>query len=225
MHKGNRTMNYKLTKSLTAAALLLPGLAAAATTGNAGLFTVVETFEGFDGLVTQGPVALGGGATVTSSIDSTIGAFAVDLGDNGVWGAGDNFAGIGDLSPFPQSFNYDGSMTFSWTTGLTGAGANFSIYQAPAGSAEILLEALAIDGGVLESTTLLVSYGDPLLYNVGEFLGFLRASNDLYGLRISGDGFVVDDLAVIPVPAALPLFAGGLALLGAVRRRRTTLEV
>jgi hypothetical protein len=213
-------MNNKTTMSLAVAALMLPGLAAAASTGNAGLFTVVETFEGFDGLVTQGPVALGGGATVTSTIDATIGAFAVDLGENGVWGAGDNFAGIGDLSPFPLGFDYNGTMTFSWAAGLYGAGADFSIYQAPGGTAEILLEALAIDGGVLESTTLLVNYADPLLYNAGQFLGFLRPTADLYGLRISGDGFVVDDLAVVPVPAALPLFAGGLALLGAVRRRR-----
>jgi hypothetical protein len=215
-------MAYNTSRAVAASAiaLLLPGLATAATTGNAGIFTVVETFEGFDGLVTQGPVALGGGATVTSSIDSTIGAFAVDLVENGVWGAGDNFAGIGDLSPIPLSFDYVGTMTFSWTTGLFGAGADLSIYQAPGGTAEILLEALAIDGGVLESTSLLVNYGDPLLTNAGQFLGFLRPTADLYGLRISGDGFVVDDLAVVPVPAALPLFAGGLALLGAVRRRR-----
>jgi hypothetical protein len=219
-------MTSKTTSALAAAALLLPGLAAAATSTDAGLFTVVETFEGFDGLVTQGPVGLGGGVTVTSSIDSTIGAFAVDLGENGLWGGGDNFAGIGDLSFIPTSFDFNGSMTFTWSAGTQGTGAQLSIFQVPGGTAEILLEALALNGSVLESSTLLTNTANPLAFNQGSFLGFLRPTSDIYGLRVSGDGFVLDDLAVgvVPVPAALPLFAGGLAFLAAVRRRRAALD-
>jgi hypothetical protein len=217
-------MNKKLLIPVALAAMFFQAQASAAVISDPGLLQVVEDFEGFDVLVTQGPQALGGGVQVVSSIDSTLGAVAVDLGENGVWGAGDKFAGIGDLSFTPGSFDYDGSMTFSWNTGAGGTGAVFSIYQEEGGSAEVLLEALAQGGAVLESTSLLINLADPLLYNAGVFAGFLRPGNDIYGLRVSGDGFVLDDLAVgvVPVPAALPLFLSGVAMLGLGLRRRQT---
>ena len=201
-------------------ALALP--AHAAFVADASGFTVVEDFESFDGLVTQGPAALGGGIEVVSSIQSTLGAFAVDLGDNGTWGAGNNFAGIGDLSFSPSSFEYDGSMTFSWNEGRTGVGALFSIYQVPGGTEELLLEALSSTGAVLESSSVLFNLGDPSLHGAASFFGFLRSTNDVYGLRVSGDGFVLDDVSVapVPLPAALPLLLGGIALVGAAGRRR-----
>ncbi len=209
-----------LSMLLTAAAFQTPAFGA--VTNDASLLTVVEDFETFDGFVTQGPVALGGGLQVTSSIDSTLGAVGVDLRENGIWGAGNYVAGIGDLSFNPQSSNYDGSMTFTRTSATDGIGALFSIYQEVNGTAEILLEALSQGGAVLESASLLINFADPLLYDFGTFAGFIRASNDIYGLRVSGDGFVLDNVAVgvVPVPAALPLFLSGLSVLGFAARRR-----
>jgi hypothetical protein len=58
-------------------------------------------------------VALALGLSMTSTIDSTIGAFQADLGDNGNWGAGNRFAGIGDLSFESTSTLFNGSMTFN----------------------------------------------------------------------------------------------------------------
>lgn len=216
-------MNRKLVMmSAIAAALAVGAPTHAAVVGDGSPFAVVEDFEGFDGLVSQGPVALGGGVVASSSIDATFGAVAVDLGDNGNWGAGNNFAGIGDLSFIPGSFDFDGSLTFGWTQGRTGAGALFSVYQDIGGTAEILLEALSFNGSVLESANVLINFADASLYNAGSFYGFLRNTNDVYGLRISGDGFVLDNLSLapVPLPAALPLLLGGLAMLGGAARRR-----
>lgn len=206
---------------LTAAASIVSlSVQAAPVNSNAG-FIIIEDFESFDGLVTQGPVALGGGASVSSNIDSTIGAIAVDLGDNGTWGSGDNFAGIGDLSLTPGSFNFDGSMSFTLSAGVNGVGAVFSIFQASGGSADILIEALAADSSVLESQSFVINFADPSFHNAGPFFGFSRNTADVFGLRVSGDGFVLDDLSVqpIPVPATLPLLLSGLALLGFKTRR------
>ena len=217
-------MNKKLVMiaAAIAAAIGAGAPAQAALVNNQSPFTLVEDFESYDGLVTQGPVALGGGVQAVSSIDSTIGAFAVDLGDNGTWGAGNNFAGIGDLSLLPGSTDYNGSMTFTWSAGRTGAGAAFSIFQQVAGTAEIVLEALAFDGSVLESQSVLINFGDSSLNNAASFYGFLRGTNDVYGLRVSGDGFVLDNfsLAPVPLPGALPLLISGIAMLGAAARRR-----
>jgi len=213
-----KTMKLMLTT--LAASVLSIGAQAAVVTANAG-FGVLENFDAFDGLVTKGPEALAGGASVSSDVFSTIGAFAVDLVDNGTWGAGNKFAGIGDLSIVPTTAEgFVGSMTFTLTNAVSGIGALFSIYNDGAVSGEITLEALGAGNAVLESTTFVVDFNDALLENVGEFRGFVRDSADIFALRVSGDGFVVDNLSAVPVPAALPLMLGGLGLLGARLRAR-----
>ncbi len=211
--KANKLVGAALWAATTCITAL--SVQAAPVNSNAG-FTLIEDFESFDGRVTQGPLALGGGASVSSDIDSTLGAIAVDLGENGTWGAGDHFAGIGDLSLTPSSFNFDGSMRFALGAGVNGVGAVFSIFQESGGSADILIEALAVDSSVLEAQSFVINFADPALLNAGQFFGFSRNTADVFGLRVSGDGFVLDDLSVqpIPVPAALPLLLSGMVLLG-----------
>jgi len=215
------------TKMKLLAAMFLGGVMAqganAALSSDAASFGAVdEDFEGFDGLVTQGPESIGGGAEWSASIDSTLGAFAVDLIENGTWGAGNNFAGIGDL--FQGGTAFDGSVTVMFANGAFGAGALFSIYQDIGGTASITLDALGAGNSILESHSFVINFADPLLENAGTFYGIGRDSADVLGLRISGDGFVLDDLRIatspVPVPAALPLMLGGLGLLSAAVRRR-----
>jgi hypothetical protein len=220
------SLSKKIALPLIAAGVIagMSGAQAAVVTTNT--FTVVETFASFDNLVTQGSTSLGGGLSVTSTIDSTIGATDVDLGANGLWGAGDNFAGIGNIAPFQTSPSYDGSMTFALGGGYAGVGATFSIYQADgAGTASILLEALSFSGTVLESTSFTLNINDASLYNVGQFYGFQRGADEIFSFRVSGDGFVLDDVSVapVPLPAGLPLLVSGLlGAFGAFRRRRAT---
>lgn len=97
-----KTKQLLFTTLMATAGLFSLSAQAAVVTSNAG-FSVIEDFESFDGLVTHG-TALSNGLYVTSDVYSTIGADNVDLIDNGVWGAGNRFAGIGDLS-FSASTN------------------------------------------------------------------------------------------------------------------------
>ena len=193
---------------------------AAVVTSNAG-FSVIEDFEGFDGLVVKAPLALNAGAVVTSTVFSTIGAFGVDLVDNGTWGAGNKFAGIGDLSSTPTTFEgFVGSMTFDFGVARNGVGADFSIFNDGSVSGLITIEALGAGAVTLETETFAVDFNDPFGTNAALFRGFVRNSADIVALRVSGDGFVVDNLSAVPVPAALPLMLGGLAALGVRLRRR-----
>jgi hypothetical protein len=210
------------------AALLAGGLCAPAQaalyTDASGFGAIDEDFESYDGLVVPSPwpvLLTGGDVIATADIDMTIGAFAVDLNENGTWGAGNHFAGIGDL--VNGSASYDGSMYFTFGPSF-GAGATFSIWQEFAGTAEITLEAYGDGFVLLESYAFLIDFADPFLSNAGLFYGIGRDSADIVGLRVSGEGFVLDDLRIaataVPIPAALPLLAGGLGLLGYARRQR-----
>lgn len=217
-----RNKHSLLASAAIAAIICAPMAQADVVTINTG-FGIVEDFEMFDGVVTHGPLLLSNGVTVTSSVYSTIGANAVDLVDNGVWGAGNRFAGIGDLSSIPSTNQgYLGSMTFDLGASVSGVGALFSIFNDGAVSGEVMIEALGTGNSVLELFTFIVDLNDPFSYNDGLFFGFSRAASDIVALRVSGDGFVLDNLSVqpVPLPAALPLLLGGLAAMGALARRR-----
>lgn len=215
-------MNIKnlIGTGLLASSMITVSTQAAVVTSNAG-FSVIEDFEGFDGLVVKAPLALNAGAVVTSTVFSTIGAFGVDLMDNGTWGAGNNFAGIGDLSSIPTTFEgFVGSITFDFGVALSGVGADFSIYNDGLVSGGMTIEALGAGAAILETETFVVDFNNFEFSNAAVFRGFVRNTADIFALRVSGDGFVVDNLSAVPVPAALPLMLGGLAALGARLRRR-----
>ncbi len=214
-------MNIKhlIGTALLASSMVTVSAQAAVVTSNLG-FSVIEDFESFDGVVTKGPLGLTAGAMVTADVFSTIGAFGVDLINNGTWGAGNNFAGIGDLSSLPTTFEgLVGSMTFDFGVARNGVGADFSIYNDGLVAGEITIEALGAGDVILETEIFAVDFNDQFGTNLALFRGFVRHSADIVALRISGDGFVVDNLSAVPVPAALPLMLGGLAALGARRRR------
>jgi len=216
------------TQKAIAAIALLGGMLASSHAGavlfadTAGFGSVVGDFSSFDGFVTSGPQSLGGGITFGSDIASTLGAFAVDLVQNGAWGPG-RFAGIGDLSPTPQSFDYIGSMTLTFANATYGGGAFMNLYQGDDQPVSLLVEALGAGGSVLESHTVTIDTS-VLGYNEGHFVGIARGAQDVVALRISGDGIVLDDLRVaaqpIPELSTYALMAAGLGLLAMAARGR-----
>jgi hypothetical protein len=202
------------------AALAGLGLAFGAGASHALLWTApvptpstVVTFDGFDGLVTSGPEVVAPGVTFSGS-SSTLGAFIADVGANGVWGAGKVFAGLGSFFE-PVSA---GTMLFNFGSVAT-AGAFVNVF-APDG--KVTVTAFGAGGAFLESYE--VTIDTPNGENAGLFLGIGRASAEIEGLSFAGTGVVLDDLslstAVVPLPPAALLLAGGLVAMGWAGRRK-----
>ncbi len=201
-----------------ASALMGAGLLASASMAQALLITspfsgpqTVVTFDNFLGLETSGPVSVGPGVMFSGS-PSTLGADIADLGNNGLWGAGKIFAGLGTSTSFGP-----GQMTFAFSSATSAVGAFVNVF-APTGS--FTLSAFGESGDLLESY--LIGVDTPGGFNEGRFVGIQRAM-DIRSVSFSGTGVVLDDLTVaIPLPAGAWLLFGGLAMLGAAGRRKRT---
>lgn len=219
-------MFAKISAALVGVSLLLSVSAQAAMVNSFTNAVLLEDFEGL-GFVSSGPVALAGGqVTASSNVLATYDYLPVDLGSNGAWGL-DGFVGIGDYYNFTTMPSPSDSLTFTFANGLAGVGANYSIYKADGNTGSLLLEVLDLYGSVLESTTAFIDFQSPNSLNASAFYGFSRATSDIYGLRVTGDGFVIDDLTAndvtaVPIPAALPLFLSAIGMLMGFRARRKT---
>lgn len=185
-------------------------------------------FDGYDGLqVAAGaPVLLDGNAFFVSDVVSTLGANEQDLAGNGLWGARFDATPTGSGN-FVSS---TGPVLFGFLVSGPQAqvGAYFNLSQPMDGvkNAQLTLTAYSAANQVLESFTYKVDTSWDS-YNEGMFLGFSRASADIYsfGVTVSGgQSLVLDDLhlsaAPVPEPATLGMLAAGLAVVGGVARRR-----
>lgn len=177
---------------------------------------------------TIGPVQIGGlvGENITwssSLATAVIGSGQYLLGGNGQWNTPQTFTGSGDDTAV---------MTYRFLDGPVNAVGGFLNYGIdPAFVEPVLLQALDINGNVLESYDLLTlaAISTPGGLNEGAFRGIARATNDIYGFAISGRGIVLDDLtfsrapvsATVPEPATLWLVAvGAVTAAGVLRRSR-----
>ncbi|MCE2949117.1 MAG: PEP-CTERM sorting domain-containing protein [Betaproteobacteria bacterium] len=202
------------------AALAGFGLMAGAGSSHALLWTApvptpstIVTFDGYDGFVTTGPEVVAPGVTFSGS-SSTLGAFIADVGGNGIWGAGKVFAGLGSFFE-PVSA---GTMLFNFGAVAT-AGAFVNVFS-PNG--KVTISAFGAGGVLLESHE--VTIDTPNGENAGMYLAIGRGFGEIEGLSFSGTGVVLDDLslstAVVPLPPAALLLAGGLAGMAWLSRRR-----
>jgi MYXO-CTERM domain-containing protein len=186
--------------------------------------TLLITFDQFDNELTTGSVQLGAksGDVVFTSVPSTrLGADEQDLNQNGLWGARfeDTATGSGNFLS-SSSVASPGQLGFSFGFGVNAVGAFFNQFQGTVNN-DMRLLAYGLNGNVLESFLYSVDTGVDS-YNEGKFLGFQRASADIYGFGISNSAFVMDNLTISPVPEAegYAMMLLGLAGLGFLARRR-----
>ncbi|WP_299484393.1 hypothetical protein [uncultured Roseibium sp.] len=104
--------------------------------------------------------------------------------------------------------NFNGQLNVDFTGGLSYTDVSFLIFNTP-------FQASAFDIGGNLLTTLANSGGFSQIF---DFSGFA-----VHRLEITGSNYAIDDFSfstaavnVIPIPAALPLLAGALGLMGAV---------
>jgi len=227
-------------KNAALAAMLL-GLAAqgsvqaASVTTDAGFNgSTVITFNGFDGLLTTGPLDVGAevGETVTLTGGPfvEVGAFERDLGENGLWGArGNPIDGLIDTPTGNGNFvassfvGRRGEVGFSFDSAVARVGAYMNQFQQIGVSNSFTLLAYDQAGNVLETFNYSVNTAWDS-YNEGQFLGFQRATADIYGFGVAGNNIALDNLSFsaqpVPEPESYALLLGGLGVVAWIVRRR-----
>jgi hypothetical protein len=212
------------------ALVLVSGAQAAAIISDTSTITgEVIDFNGYDNLITIGPLDVGAGVgndvVFTSAQFARVGADNQDLADNGLWGARFAPTPTGDGNFVASEFvARRGELGFSFANAVSSVGAFFNQFQAT-GTVGNSMTLLAYDqyGNVLESFGYSVNT-DPLNYNEGKFLGFQRAQADIYGFGVADGTFVLDNLtytAPVPEPGTWALMFAGLGMLVGVTRRRS----
>ncbi|PPD51839.1 MAG: hypothetical protein CTY10_09985 [Methylotenera sp.] len=217
--------------TLTMVALMAASSVAQAASIEASSATFAGTvidFNNFDGyilpqidsgnLITS--LDLGSGVTLTTTPFSVVGQNAFSLEENGIWTVVGNTNRDGNfVSTAFESGN--GAINFSFATAIQKVGIFANQSQALGENNSLQVLAYDINGNVLESFTVNIDTAWDG-YDEGLFVGFERASADIYGFGISDGSFVVDNLtiAAVPEPETYAMFLAGLGLLGVATRRR-----
>lgn len=176
--------------------------------------TQMVDFESFDGLYTSGPEMVAPQLVFTGDEGSVLGAFIADLGQNGLWGAGNKFA----------ASDFIGELRFTFADGLvsSSAGALVNHFALDPLPFAVVISAYGDNSQIIETHTVMVDTAEDSL-NEGLFLGIVRAQADIRSISFKGNGVVVDNLSFttpVPEPGTYAMLLAGLAAVGFVAGRR-----
>ncbi|MDP2881654.1 MAG: PEP-CTERM sorting domain-containing protein [Azonexus sp.] len=179
--------------------------------------TVID-FENEDGLKLPGGYIYNfAGGSLTANNDYTVGQYIADLGENGVWGAGNHFV----------SFDTIGQMTMniSFAAPTKGVAFDYSIYEQDAdGSAMLTARYYDANDSLLKTAKFIFSPFGSATYDQFQSFGYVSDVANIARVSISGEGVVLDNLtftAAVPEPESYAMLLAGLGLMGVVARRRS----
>jgi len=178
----------------------------------------VLDFESYDGQIFDATTFNSGGLSMTADQQFTVGQTIADLGENGIWGAGNHFL----------SFDYVGGMTLDISfNGQTtkGFAFDYSIYEQDLdGSAFLTARYYDLNNNLLKTTKFIYSPFGADTYDQFQSFGYVSDTANIAHVTITGDGVVLDNLTYtqpVPEPESYAMLLAGLGMLGAVARRRT----
>lgn len=190
----------------------------------AGTVTDFNNFDGyllpqFDAGQLIVSLDLGNGISLTTSPFSVVGQNAFDLDQNGLWSVVGNSNRDGNF--LSTSFlGNTGSITFSFSSAMQKVGIFANQSQKSGEVNRLQVVALGKNGNILETFTSSIDT-DADGYDEGMFVGFERASADIYSFILTDGSFVVDNLVTaVPEPETYAMLLIGLGAVGAVARRR-----
>lgn len=214
-------MKLKFIASAALALAAMTAQAASIVAPSATFSGTVITFDEFEGLETSGPLDLGHGVTLTSTPVVEVGAYERALGTNGTWttiGLSGERGGNFVATEFVRG---RGEFGFDFATPMQQVGAYVNQFQTAGVPNSLQVIAYDQQYNVLESFTVSIDT-DEFGYDEGMFVGFSRATADIYGFGIANGTVVLDNLTVsaVPEPESVALALAGLCVAASLARRR-----
>lgn len=159
-----------------------------------------------------------GDLQITANQQFTVGQYISDLGENGVWGAGNHFVSFDSFSDMTMDFSFNGKTTSAF-------GFNYSAYDdaAVVGGASFTVRYYDISGNEIGNHTQTVTAFGSDTYDLYATTGYVSNAANIAKVSITGNGVVLDNFTLsTPVPEAdtYAMLLSGLGVMGFVARRR-----